>query len=224
MENEPFRAYNTATTAYLPAQRHISRTYLFIKRTMDIALSTIGLILCIPLFTAVAIAIKRDSPGPVIFKQQRVGKDGKKFTMYKFRTMVVNAEEILDELLGKNEADGPVFKIKEDPRVTKLGKWLRKTSIDELPQLWNVLKGNMSLVGPRPPLEREVVQYDNYQRQRLSVKPGITCYWQVSGRSNITFDEWVELDIKYIHEQSLWTDIKLLFKTIGAVLRKDGAY
>jgi exopolysaccharide biosynthesis polyprenyl glycosylphosphotransferase len=191
---------------------------------MDIALSTIGLILCIPLFTAVAIAIKRDSPGPVIFKQQRVGKDGKKFTMYKFRTMVVNAEEILDELLGKNEADGPVFKIKEDPRVTKLGKWLRKTSIDELPQLWNVLKGNMSLVGPRPPLEREVVQYDNYQRQRLSVKPGITCYWQVSGRSNITFDEWVELDIKYIHEQSLWTDIKLLFKTIGAVLRKDGAY
>jgi exopolysaccharide biosynthesis polyprenyl glycosylphosphotransferase len=191
---------------------------------MDIALSTIGLILCIPLFIAVAIAIKRDSPGPVIFKQQRVGKDGKTFTMYKFRTMVVNAEEILDELLDKNEADGPVFKIKEDPRVTKLGKWLRKTSIDELPQLWNVLKGNMSLVGPRPPLEREVVQYDNYQRQRLSVKPGITCYWQVSGRSNITFDEWVELDIKYIQEQSLWTDIKLLFKTIGAVLRKDGAY
>ena len=224
MENEPFRAYNTATTAYVPAQRHISRTYLFIKRTMDIALSTIGLILCIPLFIAVAIAIKRDSPGPVIFKQQRVGKDGKTFTMYKFRTMVVNAEEILDELLSKNEADGPVFKIKEDPRVTKLGKWLRKTSIDELPQLWNVLKGNMSLVGPRPPLEREVVQYDNYQRQRLSVKPGITCYWQVSGRSNITFDEWVELDIKYIQEQSLWTDIKLLFKTIGAVLRKDGAY
>jgi lipopolysaccharide/colanic/teichoic acid biosynthesis glycosyltransferase len=172
----------------------------------------------------VAIAIKRDSPGPVIFKQQRVGKDGKTFTMYKFRTMVVNAEEILDELLSKNEADGPVFKIKEDPRVTKSGKWLRKTSIDELPQLWNVLKGDMSLVGPRPPLEREVVQYDNYQRQRLSVKPGITCYWQVSGRSNTTFDEWVELDIKYIQEQSLWTDIKLLFKTIGAVLRKDGAY
>jgi exopolysaccharide biosynthesis polyprenyl glycosylphosphotransferase len=191
---------------------------------MDIALSTIGLILCIPLFVAVAIAIKRDSPGPVIFKQQRVGKDGKTFTMYKFRTMVVNAEEILDELLSKNEADGPVFKIKEDPRVTKSGKWLRKTSIDELPQLWNVLKGDMSLVGPRPPLEREVVQYDNYQRQRLSVKPGITCYWQVSGRSNTTFDEWVELDIKYIQEQSLWTDIKLLFKTIGAVLRKDGAY
>lgn len=224
MENEPFRAYNTATTAYVPAQRHISRTYLFIKRTMDIALSTIGLILCIPLFVAVAIAIKRDSPGPVIFKQQRVGKDGKKFTMYKFRTMVVNAEEILDELLDENEVDGPVFKIKEDPRVTKSGKWLRKTSIDELPQLWNVLKGDMSLVGPRPPLEREVVQYDDYQRQRLSVKPGITCYWQVSGRSNISFDEWVELDIKYIHEQSLWTDIKLLFKTIGAVLRKDGAY
>jgi exopolysaccharide biosynthesis polyprenyl glycosylphosphotransferase len=191
---------------------------------MDIALSTIGLILCIPLFVAVAIAIKRDSPGPVIFKQQRVGKDGKKFTMYKFRTMVVNAEEILDELLDENEVDGPVFKIKEDPRVTKSGKWLRKTSIDELPQLWNVLKGDMSLVGPRPPLEREVVQYDDYQRQRLSVKPGITCYWQVSGRSNISFDEWVELDIKYIHEQSLWTDIKLLFKTIGAVLRKDGAY
>jgi exopolysaccharide biosynthesis polyprenyl glycosylphosphotransferase len=191
---------------------------------MDIALSIIGLILCIPLFTAVAIAIKRDSPGPVIFKQQRVGKEGKKFTMYKFRTMVVNAEEILDELLSKNEAAGPVFKIKEDPRVTKSGKWLRKTSIDELPQLWNVLKGDMSLVGPRPPLEREVVQYDNYQRQRLSVKPGITCYWQVSGRSNTTFDEWVELDIKYIQEQSLWTDIKLLFKTIGAVLRKDGAY
>jgi exopolysaccharide biosynthesis polyprenyl glycosylphosphotransferase len=191
---------------------------------MDIALSTIGLVLCIPLFTAVAIAIKRDSPGPVIFKQQRVGKDGKKFTMYKFRTMVVNAEEMLDELLDENEADGPVFKIKEDPRITKSGKWLRKTSIDELPQLWNVLKGDMSLVGPRPPLEREVAKYDNYQRQRLSVKPGITCYWQVSGRSNISFDEWVELDIKYIQEQGLWTDIKLLFKTVGAVLRKDGAY
>jgi exopolysaccharide biosynthesis polyprenyl glycosylphosphotransferase len=191
---------------------------------MDIVLSIIGLILCIPLFAVVAIAIKLDSPGPIIFKQQRIGKDGEKFVMYKFRTMVANAEEILDKLLDENEATGPVFKIREDPRVTKIGKWLRKTSIDELPQLWNVLKGDMSLVGPRPPLPREVAEYNEYQKQRLLVKPGITCYWQVNGRSNLSFDEWVELDIKYIREQSLWTDIKLLFKTVGAVLKKDGAY
>lgn len=224
MENELLRASHTATTAYIPAQRNISLTYLFLKRTMDIVLSIIGLILCIPLFAVVAIAIKLDSPGPIIFKQQRIGKDGEKFVMYKFRTMVANAEEILDKLLDENEATGPVFKIREDPRVTKIGKWLRKTSIDELPQLWNVLKGDMSLVGPRPPLPREVAEYNEYQKQRLLVKPGITCYWQVNGRSNLSFDEWVELDIKYIREQSLWTDIKLLFKTVGAVLKKDGAY
>lgn len=229
MQNEPLIRQNHDVQlplypTYAPAERRISRTYLFIKRIMDIVLSTIGLILCIPLFIVVAIAIKLDSPGPVIFKQERVGKDGKKFVMYKFRTMVVNAEDLLDKLIDKNEATGPVFKIREDPRITKVGKWLRRTSIDELPQLWNVLKGDMSLVGPRPPLEREVIQYDSYQQQRLLVKPGITCYWQVNGRSNVSFDEWVELDLKYIREQSLWTDIKLLFKTVGAVLRKDGAY
>lgn len=129
---------------------------------------------------------------------------------------MANAEELLDKLLNKNEATGPVFKIKEDPRITKIEKWLRRTSIDELPQLWNVLKGDMSLVKPRPPLEREVKQYNDYQKQRLLVKPGITCYWQVNGRSNLGFDEWAELDLKYIREQGLWTDIKLLFKTVNA--------
>lgn len=150
-------------------------------------------------------------------------KDGRFFTMYKFRTMCVNAEQKLEELRAQNEADGPVFKMKKDPRVTPIGRFLRKTSLDELPQFFNVLNGSMSLVGPRPPLPKEVEKYTPYQMHRLDAKGGITCYWQCSGRSNIMFDEWVELDLKYIRDRSFATDAKILFRTVGAVLRRDGA-
>ena len=161
--------------------------------------------------------------GAVFFRQERIGYLGQPFWMYKFRTMCVDAEQKLDALKQRNEADGPVFKMKDDPRVTKLGKILRKMSLDELPQFLNVLGGSMSLVGPRPPIPREVEQYTPYQNHRLDVKGGLTCYWQCSGRSNIMFDEWVELDLRYIREQSLKTDVKILWKTARAVLQGDGA-
>lgn len=202
-----------------------SRAYLVGKRIIDIVLSVLGIILLSPLFIIVAILIKlEDRNGPVIFKQVRVGKDGKEFIMYKFRSMVANAEELKPKLMSQNEATGPVFKMKNDPRVTKVGRFIRKTSIDELPQLINVIKGNMSLVGPRPPLPEEVVQYSHYEWQRLSVKPGITCYWQVSGRSNLGFDEWVRLDLKYIKERNLFIDLKLIFRTIFVLFGSKDAY
>jgi lipopolysaccharide/colanic/teichoic acid biosynthesis glycosyltransferase len=166
----------------------------------------------------VAVLIKLDSKGPVFFKQDRCGKDGKIFGMLKFRSMVMDAEEKLEELMDKNEQSGPVFKIKDDPRITKIGKFIRKTSIDELPQLFNILAGDMSIVGPRPPIPREVEQYDAYQRLRLTVKPGLTCYWQVMGRNSIGFDEWVELDVKYIQERNFWLDLKLIFKTFKVLV------
>ncbi len=158
-----------------------------------------------------------------IFKQTRVTKDNRYFTIYKFRTMYVDAEKRLDEIQHLNEADGPAFKIKNDPRITRVGRVLRKTSIDELPQLFNVLGGSMSLVGPRPPLPREVEQYTPYQMHRLDVKGGITCYWQCSGRSNIMFDDWVELDLRYIRERSIFVDIKIILRTFVAVIKRDGA-
>ncbi|MFR9070481.1 sugar transferase [Paraclostridium tenue] len=193
--------------------------YYILKRIIDILGSSIGLIILSPIFILVAILIKLEDPkGKIIFKQDRNGKNAKIFKMYKFRSMIHNAEELLASLQEKNEMNGPVFKIKEDPRITKIGKFIRKTSIDELPQLINVLKGDMSLVGPRPPIPREVEQYNDYQMQRLSVKPGITCIWQVSGRNDIDFDEWVELDLKYIRERSTLLDLKLIFMTIPALL------
>jgi exopolysaccharide biosynthesis polyprenyl glycosylphosphotransferase len=196
--------------------------YLYIKRGMDILGSIIGLIIFSPLFIIVALIIKLEDPkGSVIFKQVRVGKDGKEFFMYKFRSMVHNAEELLEQLLDQNEIDGAMFKIKDDPRITKIGKFIRKTSIDELPQLWNVLKGEMSLVGPRPPLPREVKQYTPYDKQRLLVTPGCTGLWQVSGRNSLGFKEMVELDLKYISNMSLWMDIKIIIKTFGAILGKN---
>lgn len=202
-----------------------SRGYLVSKRIIDIVCATIGLILLSPLFLIVAILIKlEDKNGPVIFKQIRVGKDGKEFYMYKFRSMVANAEELKAQLMEKNEATGPVFKMKNDPRVTKVGKFIRKTSIDELPQLFNVLKGEMSLVGPRPPLPDEVAKYTTYEMQRLSVIPGLTCYWQVSGRSNLGFDQWIELDLKYIHDRNLLIDLKLILKTILVLFGSKNAY
>lgn len=198
--------------------------YLFFKRTMDILGSAIGLILLSPLFFLVALAIKIEDPkGKVFFAQERCGKDNKPFPMYKFRSMVSNAEELLEELMEHNEMDGPVFKIKEDPRITKVGKFIRKTSIDELPQLFNILMGDMSIVGPRPAIPHEVAEYDNYQKQRLLVKPGLTCIWQVSGRNSIAFDKWVDMDLEYIKTRNLWLDVKLIFKTVGVLFGDENA-
>jgi len=199
--------------------------YLYIKRGMDILGSIIGLIIFSPLFIIVSLLIKLEDPkGSVIFKQVRVGKDGKEFFMYKFRSMVHNAEELLEQLLDQNEIDGAMFKIKDDPRITRIGKFIRKTSIDELPQLWNVLKGEMSLVGPRPPLPREVKQYTSYDKQRLLVTPGCTGLWQVSGRNSLSFKEMVELDLEYIHNRSIHLDLKIIFKTIFVLFGSKDAY
>ncbi|WP_343338810.1 UDP-N-acetylgalactosamine-undecaprenyl-phosphate N-acetylgalactosaminephosphotransferase [Terrisporobacter petrolearius] len=198
--------------------------YLFLKRTMDILGSGIGLILLSPIFILVALAIKVEDPkGKIFFAQERCGKNNKLFKMYKFRSMVSNAEELLEELMYENEMDGPVFKIKEDPRITKVGKFIRKTSIDELPQLYNILMGDMSIVGPRPAIPHEVAEYNDYQKQRLLVKPGLTCIWQVSGRNSIGFDEWVDMDLEYIEKRNLWMDIKLIFKTVGVLFGDENA-
>lgn len=198
--------------------------YSVTKRLIDIVGSLCGIILLSPLFLIVAILIKLEDPkGKVFFAQERNGKYPKTFKMYKFRSMIHNAEDLLKDLMDRNEQTGPVFKINDDPRITKVGKFIRKTSIDELPQLFNVLKGDMSLVGPRPPIPREVEQYNSYQMQRLAVKPGLTCIWQVSGRNNIGFDEWVEMDIEYIKTRNLWLDIKLIFKTVGVLFGDDNA-
>ncbi len=198
--------------------------YDFFKRVFDVILSGLAIVVLSPLMLGIAIAVRSDG-GPAIYSQKRVGKNGKHFRIYKFRSMCVNADspEMLAKLAAMNEMDGPAFKIKNDPRITKVGRFIRRTSLDELPQLFNIFKGDMTIVGPRPPLESEVRQYTDYQLQRLQVKQGLTCYWQCSGRNNINFDEWVELDLKYIRERSLWTDIKILFRTIPAVLSGDGA-
>ncbi len=194
-----------------------------IKRLVDIMLSGLALLVLSPFLLIVAIAIKLDSPGPVLFRQQRVGLNGRLFTMLKFRTMVSDAEARLDSLLDQNEMKGgPAFKIRNDPRITRVGAWLRKTSLDEVPQLINVLKGEMSIVGPRPPLPREVVQYEPWHRRRLSVRPGLTCYWQVEGRNDIQFEEWVKLDLQYIDTWSLWHDLCIIMRTIPVILGSKG--
>ncbi|MGG2468163.1 sugar transferase [Paraclostridium bifermentans] len=206
------------------ADVYASSIYLFLKRLIDILGSLIGIIILSPIFIIVAIAIKIEDPkGSILFGQERNGKYPKTFKMYKFRSMVHNAEELLEKLKAQNEMTGPAFKMKNDPRITKVGKFIRKTSIDELPQLINILKGDMSFVGPRPPIPREVAEYDEYQLQRLSVKPGLTCYWQVSGRNNIDFDEWIELDLKYIKERNIFLDIKLILMTVPALLGDKNA-
>lgn len=216
---------NSNSLIFQQVKPNDSRAYLVTKRILDIALSVLGIIFLSPLFIIVAILIKlEDRNGPVIFKQVRVGKDGKEFTMYKFRSMVANAEELKPKLMSQNEVTGPVFKIKNDPRVTKVGKFIRKTSIDELPQLFNVLKGEMTLVGPRPPLPEEVAQYTSYEWQRLSVRPGLTCYWQVYGRNSLPFEEWVRLDLKYIQERNLIVDIKLILRTVFVLFGSKNAY
>ena len=197
---------------------------LLLKRGMDITISLISFIFLAPLFPALALLIKADSPGPVFFAQERVGLGKRRFRLYKFRTMVQGAEKKMAGLEHLNEVSGPVFKIKDDPRITKIRKFLRKTSIDKLPQLWNVLKGDMSLVGPRPLPVRDYQGFDeDWHRRRFSVRPGITCLWQICGRSNTLFERWMELDMEYIDQWSLFLDLKILFKTIPAVLRGSGA-
>ncbi|TFE28182.1 sugar transferase [Cohnella luojiensis] len=195
-----------------------------LKRTIDIFGSLFGLIVLSPLFVIVAIIIKWEDPkGPVFFSQTRVGKNEKPFRIYKFRSMCTDAEDKLKDVLHKNFVSGAMFKIKDDPRITKVGKFIRKTSIDELPQFFNVLKGDMSLVGPRPSSRMEVDGYTNYDKKRLSVTPGCTGLWQVSGRNNIGFKEMVELDIAYIEKKSIWFDIKIMLKTVVTVISSRGA-
>lgn len=195
---------------------------LMVKGFVDYAGALIGLIGLSPLLLLIAVLIKITSPGPVFFIQQRSGLNGRLFPLYKFRTMVENAEELREDLLAANEMDGPVFKLTHDPRVTTIGRFLRKTSLDELPQLFNVVRGHMSLVGPRPPIPAEVEQYAPSQRRRLSMKPGMTCIWQVSGRNDIDFDNWMKLDLKYIDNWSLQLDLKLLAKTVMVVFAGTG--
>jgi exopolysaccharide biosynthesis polyprenyl glycosylphosphotransferase len=193
------------------------------KRAFDLLVSGAVLLLLSPVFAGLALAIKLGSPGPVFFKQKRVGLQGRSFDIFKFRSMYLDAEARLESLRAHNEMSGPVFKMKNDPRVTAVGRFLRRTSLDEFPQFWNVLRGEMSIVGPRPPLPAEVRQYKRWQRRRLSVKPGITCVWQISGRNNIDFDRWMELDLAYIDDWSLWSDLHICLKTIPAVLGARGA-
>lgn len=198
--------------------------YLAVKRCFDIVFS----LLCIIVFTIpilfVMLLIVIDSPGASpIYTQYRVGKNGRIFKFYKLRSMVPEADQMLDSLLDQNEMEGPAFKISNDPRITRVGRVIRRTCIDELPQLWNILKGDMSFVGPRPPLPREVEQYNDFQRNRLSVVPGLTCYWQIQpNRNSLTFDKWLELDLKYIEERNVKTDLMIIFKTVGAVLNMEG--
>ena len=187
--------------------------YEFFKRIFDIICSLMAVIILLPIFLIIFIAIKIESKGPVIFSQERVGINNKSFKMYKFRSMVVNAEDLKEVLKKQNERKGPMFKIKDDPRVTRVGKFIRKTSIDELPQLLNILKGEMSIVGPRPSLPNEVREFEPWMMDRLKVKPGLTCYWQVSGRDQIGFEKWMELDVKYVKDRSFLLDLKLIFKT-----------
>jgi exopolysaccharide biosynthesis polyprenyl glycosylphosphotransferase len=197
---------------------------LVAKRSFDVVVSGLALLMLGPIFAIVAVAIRVESKGPIFFRQKRVGQNGRAFHMVKFRSMHSDAEARLEALRQFNEAGGPAFKMKNDPRITAVGRFIRRASIDELPQFWNVLKGEMSVVGPRPPLPSEVRQYKRWQRRRLSVKPGITCTWQVSGRSDISFDRWMELDLDYIDNWSLWRDVQIVLKTIPAILRARGAH
>lgn len=200
------------------------KCYEMVKRLLDILLSIIGLILTSPILLWVAVKIYLEEPGaPILFSQERVGKNKRTFKMYKFRSMCTDAEEKLENLLDKNEVEGAMFKIKDDPRITKIGKFIRKTSLGELPQLWNVLKGEMSLVGPRPPLPREVRQYSHHDEQRLLIKPGCTGIWQVNGRSDVNFKEMVAMDLQYVQQRSIIIDFKIILKTIWKMLYTKGA-
>jgi exopolysaccharide biosynthesis polyprenyl glycosylphosphotransferase len=217
---EPFESY-------LTLRQSGRRSFAYeetLKRLLDIVLATAGLIALLPVWICIAIAVKLDSPGPAIFVQDRLGLQGRRFRFYKFRSMYSDAEKRLSEVLAHNEIDGPVFKMRNDPRISRVGAFLRRTSLDELPQLINVLKGEMSLVGPRPPLPREVEQYRPGDHIRLSVKPGLTCLWQISGRSNVGFDQWMEYDREYVRNMSLLLDVQILLRTVWVVISCRGAY
>lgn len=207
-----------------PAKVNERPFYHVVKRLFDIVASACALILLSPLFLFLVIKIKSEDGGPAFYSQERIGKDEKPFKMWKFRSMIVDADKMLDKLEDQNEIDGAMFKIKDDPRVTKIGHVIRKYSLDELPQLWNVLIGDMSLVGPRPPLPSEVEEYTNYDKQRLTVMPGCTGLWQVTRRSEADFDEMVWLDIVYINHSGLWEDLKLIIKTVLVMVHPNGAY
>lgn len=194
------------------------------KRVIDVIGAVVALVLFSPVILLFAILIKLDSRGPVLYKAQRLGQGCRPFTFYKLRSMYVGAHESRGSLMHLNQVKGPVFKLFDDPRITRIGRFMRKCSIDEMPQLYNVLKGDMSLVGPRPPIPEEVEKYEPWQLRRLSPKPGITCLWQISGRSRLGFDEWMRLDIEYINNRSFWMDMKILLRTVPAVVLRDGAF
>ena len=204
--------------------RRKSAVYKLIKRLMDVLLSALALVIFSPVFLVTAVLIKREDRGPVFFVQQRAGKDMRPFAIYKFRSMYVNADEKMAEMMKHNEQTGHAFKIKDDPRITRVGKVIRRFSIDELPQLINIIKGDMSIVGPRPILTYQMEACNPYERQRLVVQPGLTCYWQIGGRADVTWEEWVELDLDYIEDMGMWTDLKMNLRTVPAVFRGDGAY
>lgn len=213
--------------AHLPARAGTRRWRVqqAVKRVVDVALSVVGLVVLAPLLLAIAALVWASSPGPILYEWRVLGRRGRPFIGYKFRTMVVDADALKRTIQHRNEMTGPAFKMRDDPRVTRVGRVLRKYSLDELPQLWSVLKGDMSLVGPRPPSAGEFVQFEPWQRGKLAVTPGITCLWQVSGRSDIRdFDEWMRLDRRYVQEWSLWLDARILARTLPAVIRGDGAY
>jgi exopolysaccharide biosynthesis polyprenyl glycosylphosphotransferase len=214
LEGVPFVTFTTTPS---------NDSQLAVKRVLDIALSLLLLTVTAPVMVIASIAIKLSSPGAVLFRQERIGLNGRIFTLYKFRTMIENAHQLRGEVEHLNEMSGPVFKAKSDPRITTVGRILRKFSFDEIPQLWNVVRGDMSLVGPRPPIPEEVDLYQRWQRRRLSMKPGLTCLWQVSGRNDLDFNRWMELDLQYIDNWSPLLDLKILLRTIPAVLSGRGA-
>ncbi len=201
-----------------------STAYRVSRRIFDLVLGSFILLLVAPVVPFLALMIRLDSRGPVLYRQTRVGLGGRCFTFYKFRSMYSGSDRKLEELAGLNEQAGPIFKIREDPRITPVGRFLRRSSLDEIPQILNVLKGDMSIVGPRPALPAEVAKYESWQRRRLEAKPGLTCLWQISGRSHIGFDEWMRLDLEYLRTRSMWTDVVILLKTVPAVMARRGAY
>ncbi len=219
---ESYKKYAQSGAGPLPA--YSSQTYCFLKRIFDVSAAFGGLLLLLPLFPFIVLLIKLESKGPVFFKQERVGYRGQLFGCYKFRSMLVDAEALKLELAHLNEATGAAFKIKDDPRITGVGRFLRRSSLDEFPQLFNILKGDMSVIGPRPQIPSEVADYTPEHAQRLLVKPGLTCLWQVSGRSHLDFLEWMELDREYVQKRSIFFDIKILARTLPAVIERKGAY
>ncbi|MBC8066584.1 MAG: sugar transferase [Chlorobia bacterium] len=216
-----FDAVNISKAEMIPRKPVRYRVW---KRGFDLGFSLILLAFLLPLFLVLALLVKLTSRGPIFYASTRVGRCGKPFKFLKFRTMFQDADRRLASLLESNEKDGPIFKMRNDPRITPLGRFMRKFSLDELPQLIHVVRGEMSMVGPRPPVPREVEQYDEFARERLTIKPGMTCYWQIQGRSNLSFEEWMELDHKYMQDMSFWTDVKILVQTPLAVLKGEGAY